>query len=174
MNKEKKVEIIKVLSQELKENENFYLADISGLDSSETYDLRKEFYGKGVSVKVVKNTLLELALKENEYSEEDFSEALKGATSILFSENASAPAKVMKELRKGGEKPVLKAAYVYGALYVGDENLEYLSTIKSKEELIGDIILLLQSPMKNVVSSLGSAGQTLSGLLKTLSERKEA
>ena len=149
-----------------------YLADISGLDAGSTSNLRRACFKADVKLSVVKNTLLAKAM---EASDKDFGElptVLKGNTSILLSETGNAPAKVIKDFRKKSDKPLLKGAFVEEAIYVGDDYLETLVNIKSKEEVIGDIIGLLQSPAKNVVSALKSGGGKIAGILKTLSEKE--
>ena len=172
MNREDKSLAIQELAEELKSASVFYLADTSELDSETTSNLRRKCFGSDIKLKVVKNTLLEKALEKVEG--QDFTEmydVLKGSTSIMYSEVGNAPAKVIKEFRKKNDKPVLKAAYIEETIYIGDDNLTALSEIKSREELLGDIVGLLQSPAKNVISALKSSGSTISGLVKTLSER---
>jgi len=171
MTREEKSVVIKDLTSQLADNTIIYLADISGLDAGTTSDLRRACHKSNVKLAVVKNTLLAKAM---EASDKDFGElpsTLKGNTSILFSDTGNAPAKVIKEFRKKSDKPVLKGAYVEEAIYIGDDQLNALVSIKSKEELIGDIITLLQSPAKNVISALQSGGNKLSGIIKTLSEK---
>jgi large subunit ribosomal protein L10 len=134
--------------------------------------LRRECFNKQVGLRVVKNTLLRKALERiegNDYSE--IYGALSGHTAVLFSEVGNAPAKLIQEFRRKHAKPILKAAYVEQAIYVGDEQLDALVAIKSREELIGDIVGLLQSPARNVISALQSGGSTIAGVVKTLSER---
>ena len=172
MTKQEKHEIVKNLSEKLNENNIFYLADISELDAETSSKLRRMAFKREVSLNVVKNTLLRKALEAAEGSYEEFYDVLKGNTSILFSEVGNAPAKLIEEFRKKNDKPILKGAYIEEAIYIGDDKIATLSQIKSKEELIGDIIMLLQSPAKNVVSALKSGGGTISGLVKTLSERE--
>ncbi|WP_103071216.1 50S ribosomal protein L10 [Aquimarina sediminis] len=172
MTREEKSLVIEDLTAQLAENANIYLTDISGLDAGTTSNLRRACFKANVSLKVVKNTLLAKAMENSDKDFEDLSNTLKGNTSIMFSETGNAPAKVIKEFRKKFEKPVLKGAYVEETVFVGDENLEALVNIKSKEEVIGDIIGLLQSPAKNVVSALKSSGGKLAGILKTLSEKE--
>lgn len=172
MTKQEKQEIVKNLSEKLNENNIFYLADISELDAETSSKLRRMAFKREVSLNVVKNTLLRKALEAAEGSYEEFYDVLKGNTSILFSEVGNAPAKLIEEFRKKNDKPILKGAYIEEAIYIGDDKIATLSQIKSKEELIGDIIMLLQSPAKNVVSALKSGGGTISGLVKTLSERE--
>jgi len=171
MTREEKSIVIEDLTAQLAENNTIYLADISGLDAGVTSNLRRACFKSNVSIAVVKNTLLAKAMEK---SDKDFGElpsTLKGNTSIMFAEAGNAPAKVIKEFRKKSEKPILKGAFVEEAVFVGDDNLETLVNIKSKEEVIGDIIGLLQSPAKNVVSALKSSGGKIAGILKTLSEK---
>jgi len=148
-----------------------YLADISGLDAGTTSNLRRACFKADVKLSVVKNTLLSKAM---EASDKDFGAlptTLKGNTSVMYSETGNAPAKVIKAFRKKSEKPFLKGAYIEEAVYIGDDQLDMLVDIKSREELIGEIIGLLQSPAKNVVSALQSSGGKLSGIIKTLSQK---
>lgn len=172
MTRQEKEEIVKSLSAKLNENSIFYLADISDLDAESSTKLRKLAYKREVSLNVVKNTLLRKALESAEGSYEEFYEVLKGNTSIMFAEVGNAPAKLIKEFRKSSDRPILKGAYIEEAIYLGDDKVEALTQIKSKEELIADVIAILQSPAKNVVSALQSSGNTISGLVKALSERE--
>ena len=172
MTREEKSQVIEDLTAQLAETQTIYLADISGLDAGSTSNLRRACFKANVKLSVVKNTLLAKAM---EATEKDFGElptVLKGNTSIMLSETGNAPAKVIKEFRKKSEKPLLKGAFVEEAIYVGDNYLDTLVNIKSKEEVIGDIVGLLQSPAKNVVSALKSGGGKLAGILKTLSEKE--
>tara|TARA_Y200000002_G_scaffold328628_1_gene292331 strand:- start:1619 stop:2140 length:522 start_codon:yes stop_codon:yes gene_type:complete len=172
MTKEEKSQVIEALTAELADSSNFYLTDISGLDAQMTSNLRRACFKANVKLSVVKNTLLEKAM---EASEKDFGvlpSILKGNTSVMYSETGNAPAKVIKAFRKKSEKPLLKGAYIEEAIYIGDNQLDMLVDIKSKEELIGEIIGLLQSPAKNVVSALQSSGGKLSGIIKTLSQKE--
>jgi large subunit ribosomal protein L10 len=171
MTREEKSQVIEALTTQLTDGNIIYLADISGLNALETSNLRRACFKANIKLAVVKNTLLEKAM---ERSDKDFGElpsVLKGNTSLMFSDTGNAPAKLIKEFRKKSKKPLLKGAYVEEAIYIGDEQLESLVNIKSKEELIGDVIGLLQSPAKNVISALQSGGNKLSGILKTLSEK---
>jgi len=173
MTREEKSKVIEALTAQLADTQTIYLADISGLDAGATTNLRRACFKANVKLAVVKNTLLAKAM---EAAEKDFGElptVLKGNTSIMLSETGNAPAKVIKEFRKKSEKPLLKGAFVEEAVYVGDNYLDALVNIKSKEEVIGDIIGLLQSPAKNVVSALKSGGGKIAGILKTLSEKEE-
>lgn len=173
MTREEKSIVIKDLTTKLADSSNVYLADISGLNASLTSDLRRACFKADVKLMVVKNTLLAKAMESTDKEFGELSSILKGNTSIMLSETGNAPAKVIKNFRKKNEKPILKGAYVSESVYIGDENLDALVDIKSKEEVIGDIIGLLQSPAKNVVSALKSGGGKLSGILKTLSQREE-
>jgi len=172
MTREEKSQVIEALTTTLTEGNIIYLADISGLNALDTSNLRRACFKANIKLAVVKNTLL---VKAMEKSDKDFGELptiLKGNTSIMLSDTGNAPAKLIKEFRKKSKKPVLKGAYIEEAIYVGDDQLDALVSIKSKEEVIGDIIAILQSPAKNVISALQSGGQKLSGILKTLSEKE--
>jgi len=147
------------------------LTDISGLDAVQTFALRRACFKANIKLSVVKNTLLAKAMEASEKDFGDLQDVLKGNTSLMFSEVGNAPAKLIKDFRKKSEKPVLKGAFIEEAIYIGDDQISVLESIKSKEELIGDVIALLQSPAKNVISALQSGGSNLSGILKTLSER---
>ena len=172
MTREEKSQVIEELTAQLAESSNFYLTDISGLNAVATSDLRRACFKANVRLAVVKNTLLEKAM---EASDKDFGAlptTLKGNTSVMYSETGNAPAKVIKAFRKKSDKPFLKGAYIEEAIYIGDDQLDMLVDIKSREELIGEIIGLLQSPAKNVVSALQSSGGKLSGIIKTLSQKE--
>jgi large subunit ribosomal protein L10 len=174
MNREQKNQAISELTEELSGNGVLYLADISGLTAEDTTKLRRLCYNKSVSLKVVKNTLLRKAMeKVEDKSFEEMYDTLKGNTSLMISEVGNAPAKLIKEFRKKNDKPILKAAWIDEAVYIGDDMVETLSELKSKDELIGEIITLLQSPAKNVVSGLQSGKNTLAGLVKALAERND-
>jgi large subunit ribosomal protein L10 len=172
MTREEKSQVIKDLTAQLSDNSIVYLADISGLNAGATSNLRRACFKAGVKLAVVKNTLLEKAMESSDKDFGNLKDVLKGNTSLMLSETGNAPAKVIKEFRKKSERPILKGAFIEEAIYIGDDQLDALVDIKSKEELIGDIIGLLQSPAKNVISALKSGGNTLSGLVKTLSERE--
>ncbi len=175
MKKVDKTQLIDNLAEQLKESDIFYLTDISGLDAAKTSALRRYCFSKGVKLAVVKNTLLKKAMEKVEKDFDDLYDVLKGNTALMFTDTGNVPARLIKDFTKKhkAEKPVLKGAYVEEMCYVGPENLEFLANIKSKNELIGDIIGLLQSPAKNVISALQSGGNTIAGLVKTLSERPE-
>lgn len=172
MKREEKDQIIDNLKEKIENNSNFYIADISDLDATDTSDLRRACFNKQIELVVVKNTLLKQALEKSQGDYEQLYDALKGPTSVMFSEQASIPGKLIKEFRKKHDKPILKAAFIQESFYFGDEQIDALATIKSKEELIADIVLILQSPIKNVVSSLQSGGNVLTGVLQTLAERE--
>ena len=173
MRKEEKKQLIDSLTQMLDNNNNFYITDVSDLDAVKTSDLRRLCFKYGIKMQVVKNTLLRKAMDNVEKDLEELYSTLKGNTSIMFAEAGNGPAKMIKEFRKKSERPILKGAYIEETTYLGDEQLDFLVAIKSKDELIGDIITLLQSPVKNVVSALQSGGFKLSGVLETLSQRSE-
>ncbi len=173
MRKEQKAQLIDSLCDEIKNYPHLYIADIGGLDSVQTSKLRRLAFRREVKLLVVKNTLLIKAMEKSEIDYSELFPVIKGETSIMLSNSNNAPAKLIKEFRATCPKPILKGAYVEEAFYVGDENLDTLVNIKSKNELIADVIALLQSPIKNVVSALQSGGNTISGVLKTLSEKPE-
>jgi len=172
MNKDQKSQYIDDLAQDLSQANVFYLADTAGLTVETINQLRRRCFQQGITLRVVKNTLLAKAMERVEGRDYgQLPEVLGGPTSILFSEVGNAPAKLIKEFRKKSEKPLLKGAYIEDAVFVGDNQLDMLVAIKSREELIGDIIGLLQSPAKNVISGLTGGGQKIAGILKTLEER---
>lgn len=171
MTREEKNIMIDNLNTKLSDNKNFYLTDISGLTAESHSDLRRLCFKSNVQIQVIKNTLLRKAMEKQDVDFAELYATLKGNTAIMFAEAGNAPAKVIKEFRKKQDKPFLKAAFIEQSFYFGDDQVEVLTNLKSKEELIGEIIGLLQSPPKNVISSLQSAGASLSGIIKTLSER---
>ncbi len=172
MTREEKSQVIEHLTAQLTENPTIYLADISGLDAGTTSNLRRACFKAGVRLSVVKNTLLAKAMESSDKDFGELADVLKGNTSLMFAETSNAPAKVIKEFRKKSKRPLLKGAYVEESIYLGDDQLDALVDVKSKEELIGEIIGLLQSPAKNVISALKSGGGTIAGIVKTLSERE--
>ena len=172
MTRDEKMQVIENLAQSISEAKHFYLTDISALNAEQTSMLRRKCFEKDIKLVVVKNTLLKKALKKIEGGYDELFDILKNSTSIMFADTGNAPAKLIKEFRRTLDRPLLKAAFVEESLYIGDEQLDILSSLKSKEELIGDIILILQSPAKNVISALQSGGNTLTGILKTLSEKE--
>lgn len=173
MTREEKSQYIEDLAGKLSESGVFYLTDTAGLTVETVNQLREKCFKSNIELRVVKNTLLKKAMESIEDKNyEDLYGVLAGPTAIMFSETGNAPAKLIKDFRKKHEKPLLKGAFIEEAVYTGEENLEFLTSIKSKEELIGDIIGLLQSPAKNVISGLTGAGGKLAGILKTLQERE--
>ena len=175
MKRSEKQAIIDNLVQEINSYSHFYLTDIAELNAEKTSELRRVCFQKDIKLIVVKNTLLKRALEASEKNAEELYDVLKGNTSLMFCNTGNVPAKLIQEFRKKNkklEKPVFKAAYVEESVYVGENQLEALVDVKSKEELIGDVIALLQSPAKNVISALQSSGQTIVGVLKTLSEKE--
>ena len=175
MRKEEKSQVIDSLVEQLANNSHFYLTDVSSLTAEKTSQLRRSCFKKNIKLLVVKNSLLQKALERStgKNYQEIIDNALKGSTAIMFSEVGSDPAKLIKEFREKNDRPILKAAFVEESTYIGDNQLEALASIKSKNELIGDIIGLLQSPAKNVISGLKASGGKLAGIVKTLSEKKE-
>ncbi|MCF8272470.1 MAG: 50S ribosomal protein L10 [Flavobacteriaceae bacterium] len=171
MTREEKSQVIEELTLQLADNANIYLADISGLNAGSTSSLRHACFKANVKLAVVKNTLLEKAMEASDKDFGDLPSVLKGNTSVMYSETGNAPAKIIKAFRKKSDKPLLKGAFISEAIYIGDEQLDALVDIKSKEEMIGEVIGLLQSPAKNVISALKSSGGKLAGILKTLSEK---
>ncbi|MGI6047010.1 MAG: 50S ribosomal protein L10 [Petrimonas sp.] len=173
MKKEDKSTIIDQIAANLKEYEHFYLTDIATLNAAKTSTLRRECSKQEIKLLVVKNTLLRKALEKLEGNYEELYPILKGNTAIMFSNNANAPAKLIEKYNKNREKvPALKGAYVQESFFIGANTLKDLVSIKSKTELIGDVIALLLSPAKNVISALQSGGTILHGVLKTLSEKE--
>jgi len=173
MKREEKDIIVNNLVDQLKGSPHFYLTDASELNAEATSLLRRKCFASEIKMVVVKNTLLKRALEQTEYKVEELYDVLKGSTAIMFTNTGNGPAKLIKEFRKKFEKPLIKAAYVEESVYIGDDQLDTLANIKSKEELIGDLIALLQSPITTVMSQLQSGGNILSGVVKTLSEKSE-
>ncbi len=171
MTREEKAQVIEQLKDTLASNSTIYLADISGLNARATADLRRACFKADISLSVVKNTLLEKAMEDSDRDFGDLSSVLKGETSIMIAQTGNAPAKLIKNFRKNSSKPVLKGAFVEESVYIGDNYLDALVSIKSKDEVIAELIALLQSPAKNVISGLKSGGGKLAGIVKTLSER---
>ena len=172
MNRVEKQQAIDAIAEKLSSANVFYLADASALDAANTSNLRRQCFNKNIEMTVVKNKLLQKAMEKIEGK--DYSEmydVLAGPTAIMVSEVGNAPAKLIKDFRKKNDKPILKGAYVEEAIFIGDDQLKTLESMKSKDELIGEIIGLLQSPAKNVLSGLKGAGGKLAGIMKTLEER---
>jgi large subunit ribosomal protein L10 len=174
MKKEEKNQMIDSLVEQLNHANSFYIADIGNLNAENTSKLRRLCFKRNVTLQVVKNSLLKKAMERTGKTDyEALFPLLIGNTSILFSEVNNDPAKLIREFRKTSKKPILKGAYVEESIYFGDDQLDALINIKSKNELLGDLILLLQSPARNVISALSSGGSKLSGIVKTLSEKPE-
>ncbi|GAA4516779.1 50S ribosomal protein L10 [Sphingobacterium thermophilum] len=171
MRKEEKQEIVQALAEQIKSYGNFYITDTADLTVEKVNVIRRKCFDAGIKMQVAKNTLFEKALIEAGIDAPELVGVLKGASTILFSSTGNAPAKLIKQLRKENDKPILKAAYIQETVFVGDKQIDALVSLKSKEELIGDIILALQSPAKNVISALSSGGNTISGVLKALEQR---
>jgi large subunit ribosomal protein L10 len=173
MRREEKNAIVDSLAEKLKEYSHFYLTDTAQLNAADSSDLRRKCFENDIKLIVVKNTLLKRALEMSEGNFEELYPVLKGTTSIMFAQSGNVPAKLIKEFRKRHDKPVLKGAYVQESIFIGDGMLDTLISVKTKQELIGEIILLLQSPARNVVSALQSGGNKIHGVLETLSKREK-
>lgn len=173
MNKEQKAEIVATLTQKLNECNFIYLTDVSSLNAQKTSQLRREFFKGGIRMEVAKNTLIEKAIEQSDKNFGNLVDVLKGNTALLFSTDSKTPAKIIKDFRKKDTKPALKGAYIDSDIFIGDDQLESLIALKSKNELIGEVIGLLQSPAQNVISALKSGGGKIAGIVKTLSERPE-
>ncbi len=173
MTRQEKGEIVESLKEKFDKHEFFYITDASTLTVEQTNSLRRKCYEKGIDMTVYKNTLVRIALESfgDEKNYAPLYDLLKGPTAIMFSDTANAPAKLIKEFRESFERPVIKGAYIESDIYLGDESLVPLSELKSRDELLGEIVLLLQSPMKNVLGALSSAGQKITGILKAIEER---
>ena len=173
MRKEDKQVIIDSILAELQACPNFYLTDVSDLNAEKTIQLRRQCFNSGIKMLVVKNSLLHKAMlgMDKDYSE--LFQALKGSTAVMLCETGNAPAKLIKSFRQKCDRPILKGAYIEECCYLGDDMIDTLCNVKSKNDLIADVIALLQSPMKNIISGLQSGGHKLSGILETLSEKAE-
>jgi large subunit ribosomal protein L10 len=172
MNREEKHEVVSALQEKMQEFGNFYIADTSSLSVEKINNIRRKCFESGIEMQVAKNTLIRKAIEGLEGDNSDIFAALKGQSAVLFSKTGNGPAKLIKALRKTSDKPILKAAFIDTAIFVGDNHLDSLVSLKSREELIGDIIGLLQSPAKNVISALKSSGGKIAGIVKTLQERE--
>ncbi len=173
MKREDKDKIISNLTETINHSKHFYLTDTSELNAEMTSHLRRKCFEQDVKLVVVKNTLLRKALEKCSENFEGLYGVLKNSTSIMFSEKGNVPAKLIKEFRKTLDKPLLKAAFVEESFYIGDDQLEALASIKTKEEVIGDVIILLQSPVQNLLSALQSGNHKLAGIVKRLSEKEQ-
>ena len=169
---DKKVTIDSILA-ELQACPNFYLTDISDLNAEKTSQLRRQCFNSGIKMLVVKNTLLHKAMQQMGKDYDDLYNVLNGQTAVMLCETGNAPAKLIKNFRQKSDRPILKGAFIEECCYLGDNMVEALCNIKSKNDLIADVIALLQSPMKNIISGLQSGGHKLSGILETLSEKAE-
>jgi large subunit ribosomal protein L10 len=175
MTKDQKAVALDELKEKFESHSFFYLTDFTAMTVKQTNVLRRECFEKGITMKVVKNALAVKAMKDASADKnyEQLFNSFKGQTAILFTDQANLPARMLKDLRlKGIEKPFIKAAYIDSAIFVGDDQIDTLATLKSKEELLGEILGLLQSPAKNVISALLSGGQKIAGILKTLEEKE--
>lgn len=172
MKSSEKATIIDSLVEQINSSNHFYLADISELNAADTSELRRTCFKQNVKLVVVKNTLLRKALEKSEKQAEGLYEILKGSTSVMFTDQGNVPAKLIKDFRKKRPKPLLKGAFVEESVYIGDDQLDALVAVKSKNELIADVVALLQSPVKTVLSQLQSGGNIIHGVLQTLEERK--
>ena len=171
MTKQEKIQEIEDLTTEISAVKNLYLTDIAGLDAAQTTALRRACFNANIKLSVVKNTLLAKAMDASKKDFGQLQSVLKGNTSLMFSESGNSPAKLIKDFRKKSDKPLLKGAYIEESVYIGDDQIDFLESIKSKDVLIGELITILQSPAKNVILALQSGGSKISGILKTLSER---
>ena len=171
MRKEEKHEVVLALTETIAEYGNFYITDTANLSVAKVNDIRRKCFDNGIKMQVAKNSLIRKAMEASQGDYSEIFDVLKGSSSILFSKSANAPAKLIKQLRKTGDKPLLKAAYIDSSVFIGDNQLDALVNLKSKEQLVADIIALLQSPAKNVISGLQSGGNKLAGIVKTLQER---
>lgn len=174
MNREQKQQQIEELKEKISSSSFIYFTDASSMSVEQINNFRRKCFEKEVNYKVYKNTLIKKAMDELENDYSNVYELLHGTTSLMFSTVGNLPAKILKEFRgSDAAKPVLKGAYIDSDVFIGDNQLDTLSKLKSKEDLIGEVITLLQSPAKNVISALQSGGQTIAGVVKTLSERPE-
>ena len=171
MTKEEKHELVIALTEQMKDFGNFYITDTSNLTVAKVNDIRRKCFESDITMKVAKNSLIQKAMEAAGGDYTQMFDVLKGSSSILFSKSATAPAKLIKQLSKKSDKPILKAAYIDSAIFIGDNQIDTLIALKSKEQLVGEIIGLLQSPAKNVISALQSGGNILAGVVKTLQER---
>jgi large subunit ribosomal protein L10 len=171
MNKETKAKLVAELTEKFNDSTFLYVVDTSNLSALETTTLRRMLHKNGVKMQVAKNTLIKRAMDESERDFGELVDTLKGVSALMFTSEVKAPAQVISNLRKKGDKPVLKGAYIDNDLFIGDDKLGALTELKSKEDLIAEVIGLLQSPAKNVVSALQSSGGKLAGILKTLEEK---
>lgn len=173
MNRDQKAEVVNELTNKFNEYKYIYVTDVSSLDAQKTNQLRREFFKGGIEMEVSKNTLIKKAMERTGKDYGALVDTLKGNTALLFAQDAKSAAKIIKDFRKDKDKPYLKGAYIDTDVFIGDNQLDALIALKSKNELIGEIIGLLQSPASNVISALQSGGGKIAGIVKTLSERPE-
>ncbi|MVN21027.1 50S ribosomal protein L10 [Mucilaginibacter arboris] len=171
MKKEEKYEVVNALAEQIKEYGNFYVTDTSNLTVAKINVIRRKCFESDIKIQVAKNSLIKKAVEAIGGDFTPMYDALKGSSSVMFSKSTTAPAKLIKELRRTGDKPILKAAYIESSFFIGDNQLDALVNLKSKEQLVGEIVGLLQSPAKNVISALQSGGNIIAGVVKTLQER---
>jgi large subunit ribosomal protein L10 len=171
MKKEEKYEVVSALTEQIKEYGNFYITDTSNLTVAKINSIRRKCFESDIKIQVAKNSLIKKAVEAIGGDFTPMYDSLKGSSSVMFSKSSTAPAKLIKELRRTGDKPLLKVAYIESSFFIGDNQLDALVNLKSKEQLVGEIIGLLQSPAKNVISALQSGGNILAGVVKTLQER---
>lgn len=173
MRREEKNKLIESLTEGINDSDHIYIVDYLGLDAQETNDLRHECYKKDIKFTVAKNTLFKIAMERSEKDLNELEEVLSNSTAVMFSQVGNAPAKVLKDYRKNHQRPLLKGAFVEEGFYFGDELIDQLAALKSKNELIADVVGALQSPANNVISALQSSGSTIMGVLETLEEKSE-
>ena len=173
MTREEKSKVIERLTAELADNTNIYMTDASGLNAIDTSKLRRACFKANIKLSVVKNSLLAKAMEASEKDFGELNQVLVGNTALMYSEVGNSPAKLIKEFRKKSEKPILKGASIEDTVYLGDDQVGFLARIKSREELLGEVITILQSPTKNLISALLSSKSKISGVLKTLANKKE-
>jgi large subunit ribosomal protein L10 len=172
MKKEEKTEIVEQLIESFSQNKSLYFTDVSDLTVDQTTELRKLCYKHGIKLRVSKNTFIRKALERVNIHDEELINALKGPSSIMYSDTINGAAKLIKEFRRTHTKPLLKAAYIDDIVYVGDKNLDALANLKSKNELIADLVMLLNSPMMNLINALNSGGNKIAGILETLGNKE--
>lgn len=173
MKREEKNVIVDNLTSRIREYSHFYLTDTAEMNAAVTSNFRRKCFENNIKLVVVKNTLLKRAFEQSGMNFEELYPVLKGTTSVMFANTGNSPAKLIREFRKKNDKPVLKGAYVQESIYLGDEMLDTLVSIKGKQELIGDVIMLLQSPARNIISALQSGGNKIHGVLETLSKKEK-
>ena len=171
MNRTEKVELVNELTDQLKNHSFVYVTETSALSAKSTNQLRRLLSENGITMKVAKNTLIKLAMEQSGKEFGDLKGTLKGETALMFSDNMKSPAIAIKKFRESSEKPLLKGAFIDNDIYIGDDQLTALSKLKTREELIGELIGLLQSPAKNVISALQSSKHKVAGIVKTLQDK---